>query len=594
MNADFQSLEKIRFRTSKLRKFQALEIPLLGILLLAAPSFAASPHREIVSFSVVSNTGIGRSLFVVGNHPDLGAWSPTAGVRLSVSPGNIWSGQVAVRAGTAIEYKFISRLDSRGQHCEPTNVHWMGGANLTSSTPAQPAAHYAGKTVYYHSGLTNVSILFSSAGGAFTSAPLAAIGPGRTPGEFLHKASGVGEAGESIEFVFSGMVGTNTVYDNAPYPGFGSPNNNYFTRMDAFFVQDGGVFDYWPPASVSVSRVVVTNIASSSHPAVPSRNVRIYIPRGYDNSPGRRYPVVYLHDGENVFSPGGVFGSWDADLTATREMSQGRMREAILVGVLGNNTSMTSRIIEYLPPTDSYLGTPGRADAYGRFLIDNVRPTIDTHFRTWNDRRNTLVLGSSMGGLVSAYLAFSTNVFGSAGIFSPAYWTAPNFQAWVENSSTHGARLYNDFGTEEGSTEGVWNDFWNVRASLLRDGYAESLDLLTRIGCGQAHNEAAWTARLPEAFRFLLNPLDQPNELLAMDHPPGIVSLTATSVAPRVTTPTLARFQYHVESAPTPDGPWTPASTTTVETLPWSTTTLAATNPPAPTAIYRILATPAN
>ena len=153
----------------------------------------------------------------------------------------------------------------------------------------------------------------------------------------------------------------------------------------------------------------------------PGGTVRVYLPRGYDQNLTRRYPVVYLHDGQNVFDPGGPFGSWSADATATREMGQGRMREAILVGI--DNDS--ARIPEYMPPNDSYQGTQGRGDAYASFVINNVRPFIDASFRTLNDAKNTATIGSSLGGLIALYLGREFSTFGKIAVMSPAFWISP-------------------------------------------------------------------------------------------------------------------------------------------------------------------------
>ena len=197
------------------------------------------------------------------------------------------------------------------------------------------------------------------------------VGAGRTAGEGLFKISGVGEAGENLEFVFTDGNGS---YDNPPGGG------NYLTNLDDFEVQDGNVFSYQPPPIVSAPQII-NHFVDSTATNIADRNVRIYLPRGYTQNSTKRYPVLYLHDGQNVFDPGGDFGSWSADATATREIGQGRMRETILVGI--DNTA--NRIPEYMPPNDTYQGTQGRGDSYASFVINNVRPYLDFNFRTLND-----------------------------------------------------------------------------------------------------------------------------------------------------------------------------------------------------------------
>lgn len=533
----------------------------------AAAAHAASPVREPVSFVTVSNTGPGRSLYVVGSHPDLGEWSPTASIRLAWSPGNVWSGQVAVQAGVTAEYKFISRLDSSGQHCQPTNVEWMSGPNLTSAMPVQPAAPYSGKTMYYHSAWTSAYVLFSTDFSNFVSTNLAQVGAGRTSGEYLYRAAGFGIEGQPIQFVCYGYLNGTQYWDNAPYGGYGS--GDYFTPLDVFFLQDGQVFNYTPPPAPSPP-TIVTQFVSSSYSNIPGRNVRVYLPRGYTNNAWKRYPVLYMHDGQNVFSPAGF--SWGFHHTATREISQGRMREAIVVGV--DNT--TNRLAEYCPPGDRVLGNEGIGEDYTAFLVHNVRPYVDWNYRTLNDRANTFAAGSSMGGLISAWMTLRTNVYGGAGVMSPSFWTASNFVGWIVSNETKGSRLYLDAGTDE-SDPLMWEPFWVVRAYFMQDGYVENGDMLTRIGCGAVHNEAAWSNRVHHMIRFLLPVLDEPNVLAQMEYPPLLVWSGVTAL----THPTLYGFVYHLElSTDALADAWVPVATTAVETLPWSTAVWTFTNTP--------------
>lgn len=533
----------------------------LAMVLAAGGAGAEVAWRETLSFSVVSNTGIGRSLYVVGNQPELGNWQPSGAVRLAWSPGNVWSGKVAVRAGATVEVQFISRDDSAAQHCVNTNVFWPGAPNASNTTPAAPEAPYAGKTLFYHSGWTNAFVLFSVDGTNFTSHPMARIGPGRFPGEYLHVATGFAQAGFPVQFVCYGFFNGTQYWDNAPYPGYGA--GDYYTPLDVFFLQDGQIYDYWPPESPSPPAIVTQYIVSSWAPTVASRNIRVYLPRGYTNNLWKRYPVLYMHDGQNLFDPGGAFGSWGVEHTVTREISQGRIREVLVVAV--DNTS--ARLAEYTPPGDSGAGPAGVGDLYANFLIHNVRPAVDSAYRTLSDPPNTLTAGSSMGGLISSYLVLRTNVFGKAGIFSPSWWAAPNFRGWIASNNTAGARLYVDAGTLEGAS--MWDYLWPVRGYLLQDGYAEHRDLLTVIGCGQGHNEAAWSNRLHRALHFLLSPWDEPNRLAQQTYPPRVEwsGATPTGAVHR----TLHGFRYHLES--TVDllpSSWISTATSTVEALPWS------------------------
>jgi predicted alpha/beta superfamily hydrolase len=249
----------------------------------------------------------------------------------------------------------------------------------------------------------------------------------------------------------------------------------------------------------------------SDDAVVPSREVRVWLPPGYEEGDAR-YPVVYFHDGQNVFRPGGPFGCWFAEDTAAEETKAGRVREAIIVAVPNNEADLgKARVTEYQPPDDANPRDPSRGpglcDRYGNFLVGKVKPAIDGKYRTLPDRANTVVAGSSMGGLVSLWLGLNTDVFGAVGVFSPAFWTSPNFtKAVMQGANKDGLRIYMDMGTRErGNLNGdYWQDALTVREALLEQGYQEEKDFLWNPGEGDEHNEKAWAKRLPVALRFLL------------------------------------------------------------------------------------------
>ena len=256
---------------------------------------------------------------------------------------------------------------------------------------------------------------------------------------------------------------------------------------------------------------IETMFVESGDEAIPSREVRIWLPPGYDDRE-ERCPVIYFHDGQNVFRPGGPFGCWFAEDAAAEEMKAGRMREAILVAVPNNDADMgKARMTEYQAPTDINPRDPSRGngicDRYARFLLEKVKPAVDAKYRTLPDRANTSVAGASMGGLVSLWLGLNTDAFGAVGVFSPAFWTSPNFtKAVMDGSKKDGLRIYMDMGTrEKGNLSGdYWKDALAVRDALLKQGYEEGEDLLWNPGEGDEHNEKAWAKRLPVALRFLV------------------------------------------------------------------------------------------
>lgn len=148
------------------------------------------------------------------------------------------------------------------------------------------------------------------------------------------------------------------------------------------------------------------------------RDIAVYLPPGYGSTRSVRYPVLYMHDGQNLFDAASAFGGveWGVDETAERLIAAGRIAPLIVVGIC--NTP--DRLLEYTPVADVRHGGGG-AESYGRFLIEELKPAIDSTYRTLPDREHTGVAGSSLGGLVSLHLGIAyPEVFSRLGVVSPA------------------------------------------------------------------------------------------------------------------------------------------------------------------------------
>ncbi len=168
----------------------------------------------------------------------------------------------------------------------------------------------------------------------------------------------------------------------------------------------------------STARASVGTIDSMSIPQLGrTRRVWIYLPPDYATS-GRRYPVLYMHDGQNVFDEATSYaGEWGVDETLDSLHAAGD--PGIIVVAVDHGGTL--RVPEYSPwPTR--FGA-GEGDAYAAFLANTLKPWVDDNYRTLTDRMHTGITGSSMGGLVSFYAALKyPDVFGLAGVFSPAFW----------------------------------------------------------------------------------------------------------------------------------------------------------------------------
>lgn len=521
----------------------------LGLAGCSRPAQGAHPARMPVLFSITQDVGFGNEVFVSGAHRDLtsGGIAPF-GVKLRWSSGNVWSGSIAIEAGAQVSYRFYSRSGNTTTYCSGTSTAL--GSEQTLTVPTAPGPPYSGKLIRYISPWSSANLLFRdlTTGGAWTQVPMVRIGQGRNASENLFEVGSVALPGSEIEFVFNDG---NNQYDNAPAPPQNTAQNsapaipvpyqsltppyNYRTSMDVFIVQDGQVFNYMPPATVSAP-TVTDRFVNSTVSGVPGRTVHIYLPRGYTQNTTKRYPVAYFHDGQNVFFPNGAFGCWDADRIATYETSQGRMREAILVAVDNGNGYGSDRMVEYIPPGDQLSGNPaGIADKYLQFLRDNVLPTLDYNYRTLNQPGQAarpgedIAVGSSLGGLVSAYIGTTgSGVFGKIGVFSPAFWAAPNFVSGALASAPKlPLRIYMDIGTSENSASqtdsGVyWSGALRVYNNWLADGYAVNSELLFYPDCGGIHNESAWSRRLPVFYRFMLSPWDEPNTIALTKYLPQL------------------------------------------------------------------------
>ena len=520
--------------------------PVLACLPL---TLSAGGIPKPVTFTLTNDVGLGNEVCVLGPHPALGGNDPLKAIKLTWTTGNVWRGQVALPDGETLAYKFIRRSFATSNWATAASTD-LTGTN-TIQVPDHVAPPWKGKTIFLHAPWTNANLFWRNltAGDTnWTTTPMTWVGPGRSgvAGERLFRVDAVSSPGTELEFVFHNGAGT---WTNAPAPPSGTATGaapavpvpyqglagpyNFRTRLDVFFVQDGQIFTYRPPATLSAPQIITTNVGSTVT-NIPSRPVTIYLPRGYTQNTWKKYPVLYFHDGQNVFFPGGSFGTWDADRIANHEISQGRMRESILVAIPNGNAYGSDRLYEYLPDGDTItnyaglgLNFTGRASLYLRWILDNLTPTLDLNFRTCGiSPADTLTAGSSMGGLISDYIGSQRpDRFGAVGIFSPAYWAGPNYAN--RSITNQPVRRYLYMGTAEssggqGSSNVYWQDCLNAYNRYLGANEAVNRDLVFEGGVGGQHNESNWSRRLPSFYAFALNPKLEANPLAAELFPPEL------------------------------------------------------------------------
>jgi predicted alpha/beta superfamily hydrolase len=242
------------------------------------------------------------------------------------------------------------------------------------------------------------------------------------------------------------------------------------------------------------------------------RDIIVYLPPGYDapgyeGDAGRRYPVLYLHDGQNMFDAATAFGGqeWRADETAEHLIREGEIEPVIMVGIYNTGEH---RIDEYTPARDAHGQSGGKARFYAAMIIEELKPFIDREYRTIDTREATGMGGSSLGGLVTLYVGMRhPEIFGKLAVLSPSVWWRNGvILRMIRDRPIAGPRpkIWLDIGTAEGNQPArLVQDTRRLRDVLLRQGWKLDEDLAYFEDVEAAHNEAAWSARLPRVLRFL-------------------------------------------------------------------------------------------
>ena len=227
------------------------------------------------------------------------------------------------------------------------------------------------------------------------------------------------------------------------------------------------------------------------------RTIRLYLPPGYDKS-DKRYPVLYMHDGQNLFDAATSYaGEWGVD-EALNQLSQSRKLELIAVGI---DHGGDKRIAE-LSPWENPKHRNAEGKAYMEFVVKVVKPYIDRHYRTLSDRENTAIMGSSLGALISHYAIYEyPAVFSKAGLFSPAYWFSTEVYATTaQRALPLDSKLYFAVGGREGrETVGDVNRM----VALVRQKSLLKENTFLKVVPDAEHNEAAWRAQFTHAIEWL-------------------------------------------------------------------------------------------
>jgi len=288
--------------------------------------------------------------------------------------------------------------------------------------------------------------------------------------------------------------------------------------------------------AVHVSAGTIVDLGILKSKFTDPRRVVVWLPDGYKPG-GQKYAVLYMHDGQNLFDKetAGYGMEWEIDEHLSKLIAQKKVRPTIVVGIW--NTP--KRLQEYVPSKafttlpDAYrakvkalYGGDPLSDGYLKFIVNELRPMIDRKFNVKTDRANTVIMGSSMGSLISLYAIDEyPKIFGAAGMMS-THWplvinpdgkavsqedyeiVSSTFERYLTpalpSPATH--RLYFDHGTE--TLDAVYKQYQDrVDAIVAKRGYVQGKNWLTRNYPGQKHNEISWASRVDVPLQFLLPPV---------------------------------------------------------------------------------------
>jgi predicted alpha/beta superfamily hydrolase len=262
----------------------------------------------------------------------------------------------------------------------------------------------------------------------------------------------------------------------------------------------------------------IERYASVQSRFVAARHVDVWLPPGYGRDTQQRYPVLYMHDGQNLFDPATSYGNvdWAVDEVMTRLIEGGEVRPAIIVGIW--NTAkrreeyMPQRAVQgtvrfNVPGADDVQPTDVISDRYVDFIVRELKPFIDGTYRTLPGRDDTYVMGSSMGGLISQYaMSRHPETFGGAGCVS-THWPAgdgialDDFAKHLPDPATH--RYWFDYGTE--TLDATYEPYQRRADEILRKaGYVAGRNWVTRKFEGAEHSEKAWRLRVDQPLKFLI------------------------------------------------------------------------------------------
>lgn len=249
-----------------------------------------------------------------------------------------------------------------------------------------------------------------------------------------------------------------------------------------------------PRVSSAGKRVQVIDTAFWIPQLKRTRRIWIYLPEGYASTLNFRYPVLYMHDGQNLFDDATSFsGEWGID----EFLDTMKTKNCIVVGI---DHGGDKRLNEYNPYDNERFGK-GEGNAYVDFIVKTLKPAIDKRYRTFRDKKNTFIAGSSMGGLISMYAVLKyPKVFGGVGVFSPAFWISGSkiFDDIRKKGKKVKSNIYLYAGKQEGDR--MVPDMLRALGTMASVSKSKIKSVIRDEG---KHNEATWRAEFPIGYWWM-------------------------------------------------------------------------------------------
>lgn len=439
-----------------------------------------------VSFEFRQELSSNEAVYVLGDRPELGGNDMRRAVQLDSTMYPNWQAQIALPRGSTVTFRYVVRDELPGEIGDASNGEYVSSPQtvIVGGDPVLVDRTYRARL-----SMVEPVLHWEDAEGQSGTAAMQVVSDGRTENELTFAAGVEGTAPGAVNWWIE------DARSGARVPSEGV----FHTGMTDQLVQDGEVFT-WDPGATAVSPPRLDadgeRLRIYSVPLNRNRAFQVYLPRGYDSHPDRRYPVLYFQDGQMMFD--GLNGkNWHVDDNATDAIARGEMEEAILVA-----NWYVNRFADYVEPERGH-----HSDKYLEFLADELKPYIDANYRTETDSEHTGLVGSSLGANVSMYGAWTRpDTYGLVGALSGSWWTSvmPNWGRTQARSELH--RVWMDSGDAGQSYDGMWGTVSMRNALIGRT--VEPFDLSGTVHHtvvpNATHSEVHWAQRVDDVMSYLL------------------------------------------------------------------------------------------